>query len=336
MNQFRIALIGPGSIAATYAEALKNSETVCLSAVAGRDTEKGRRFAARLRLPYYTDPEIMYEQNTPDAVLICTPTFTHEALTKQAFAHRIPVMCEKPFVLSSRTASRLATEARAQNLPLMIMHVVRFWPEYAAISGLIRENVLGPVKNIYLNRLSSHPSWALWHRDPEKSGGGLFDLHIHDIDYLYSVFGRVESVYAVGKQEKSGCFNNVSTTLRFSSGVSAVAEGFMDMTGNYPFSTAIRINGQNASVEYENRTGQTILYEQGLPARPLTVPKYNPYAREVEYFADCVQNQREPSLIPLEDVIAVLEILEAIKKSLVTGQIIRLQQAHISECADLP
>ena len=33
--------------------------------------------------------------------------------------------------------------------------------------------------------------------------------------FLYSVFGPAETVYAIGDREENGCFNNVSTCLRF-------------------------------------------------------------------------------------------------------------------------
>lgn len=324
MKKFRVAIVGPGSIGETYADALKNSESVVLAAIAGRDTEKGRRMAKNCRVPYYTDQDTMYKSEALDGVIICTPTFTHEEITRRAFSHQVHVMCEKPFTLHAETAKELLNQADSLGLRLMVMHVVRFWPEYAALSEMIREGVFGSVKNVYLSRLSTHPAWAQWHRDPEKSGGGLFDLHIHDIDYLYSVLGDVESVYAVGPQEASGCWNNISTMLRFSCGVSAVVESFMDITGPYPFTTMARINGTRAAAEYSNQTGRIMLYEKDFPARTLEIPGYNPYAREVEYFADCVRNQKETLLMPGKDVVSVLKILEAVRQSLMTGQVIKL------------
>lgn len=324
MKKFRVAIIGPGSIGKTYAVALKNSESIVLAAVAGRDTEIGRQMADDLQVPYYTDQDEMYEAESLDGVIICTPTFTHEEITRRAFAHQVHVMCEKPFTLHGETAKELLSQADSLGLRLMVMHVVRFWPEYAALSEMIREGVFGSVKNVYLSRLSTHPAWAQWHRDPEKSGGGLFDLHIHDIDYLYSVLGDVESVYAVGPQEASGCWNNISTMLRFSCGVSAIVEGFMDITGPYPFTTMARINGTKAAAEYSNQTGRIMLYEKDFPARTLEILGYNPYAREVEYFADCVRNQKETLLMPGKDVVSVLKILEAVRQSLMTGQVIKL------------
>ena len=332
---FRIAVIGPGSICRTYAEALKTSEKVNIAAISGRDTEKGRAMAAEYGVPYYIDQDEMYQSEHLDAVLICTPTFTHEEMVRRAIANNVHVMCEKPFVLDAEIAGQLFAEAKTAGVRMMVMHVVRFWPEYVKIKEMIHCGALGEIKNVYLNRLSSHPTWATWHRDPEKSGGGLYDLHIHDVDYLYHVFGKVDSVYAVGKQEETGCFNNVSTVMKFACGVSAVVEGFMDITGDFGFTTNVRVNGSEAAAEMLNKavyledgtcskTNQLVMYPKHDSAHIADVEKYNPYAYETEYFAECVQSGAETEMVSGDDVVQVLRILAAIQQSLEEGRVVSL------------
>ena len=330
---FNIAIIGSGSICRTYCEALKTSAAVRVTAIAGRDTEKGRAMAAEYSVPYYVDQDEMYEKEQLDAVLICTPTFTHEEMVRRAIEHGVHVMCEKPFVLDASLAQELFDLAESHGVRMMVMHVVRFWPEYVKVKEMIKAGELGAIKNVYLSRLSSHPTWATWHRDPKKSGGGLYDLHIHDVDFLYHAFGEGESVYAVGAQEESGCFNNVSTVMKFACGVSAVVEGFMDITGEFGFTTEVRVNGSEAAVEMLNKavyladgelgkTNKLVVYKKGEPAQIADVEKYNPYAKETEYFAECVQTGVENTMVAGEDVVYVLRILEAIKRSLETGQMV--------------
>lgn len=329
---FKVVIIGPGSIAGTYAEALKDSETVKITAVLGHREESAKAFSQRYSVPYYLDAEEMYSTEKPDAVLICTPTFTHEELVKKAVQKGVHIMCEKPFVLDAETAQQLFSMAEGNNVRIMVMQVVRFWPEYVKIKQIVDSGTLGGIINVYANRLSAHPDWCSWHKDPQKSGGGLYDLHIHDIDYLYHLFGRVDTVYATGKQTDSGCWNNVSTILNFACGVSAVAEGFMDITGAWPFSTNLRINGTEAALEYINKQICTANGEN-YKADSLTVyPKdsevyiarpdrYNPYRVETEYFANCVMNNKPNDTVPSSDVVNILRILSAIEKSLSTGTV---------------
>ena len=42
--------------------------------------------------------------------------------------------------------------------------------------------------------------------------------------------------------------------------------------------------------------------------------------KEVEYFAGCVLKDRKMELVPNSDVIVVLQVLDAIRESLITGE----------------
>lgn len=100
----------------------------------------------------------------------------------------------------------------------------------------------------------------------------------------------------------------------------------MDITGDFPFSASFRVNGERASVVYESRNGAMTLYKAGKPGEELEIPRYDPYREETEYFADCVRSKKETAFIPGTDVISVLELLEAVKESLVSGKPVRLSR----------
>ena len=327
---FRVVIIGPGSIAGTYMEALKGSQTVKITAVLGHREESAKAFSEKYNIPYYLSTEQMYNMENPDAVLICTPTFTHGDIVKTAIDKGVHIMCEKPFVLSAETAQQLFDMAEEKNVRIMVMQVVRFWPEYLRIKQIIESGEAGEVTNVYANRLSAHPGWCSWHKDPQKSGGGLYDLHIHDIDYMYYLFGRVKNVYAVGRQTETGCWNNVSTIMNFECGIKAVIEGFMDITGEWSFSTNIRINSTKMAIEYLNKrvynskatkekVENLVIYHKDREPEIAAVPQYNPYRAQTEYFADCVTENRPTDTVPCSDVVYILKILSAIEKSLETG-----------------
>ena len=142
----------------------------------------------------------------------------------------------------------------------------------------------------------------------------------------------MKTVYAVGKQTKTGCWNNVSTILNFENGVSAVAEGFMDITGNWQFCTDVRINGSKAAVEFINKTviaengekkntNNFTIYPDGSNPVTVNLQRYNPYKYQTEYFADCIEKEMSFDIVPNDDVVYVLKILKTIEKSLITGKI---------------
>lgn len=108
---------------------------------------------------------------------------------------------------------------------------------------MVEAGELGTIKYARASRLSEHPAWSEWYRRAENSGGGLFDLHLHDIDYLCYLFGKVKQVYAVGRKNSVGCWNHVATSLTFENGMEATAEGILEMPSGFPFTTELNVVG---------------------------------------------------------------------------------------------
>ena len=139
----------------------------------------------------------------------------------------------------------------------MTGQVVRFFPEFVRIKAAIANDELGALHMFSEKRLAQHPAWTTWHRDPAKSGGGLFDLNAHDIDYIYSVFGMPKQLYAVGWKSDTGCWNHVVTTLLWED-KQAVCETSLEMTGEYPFTVGVRAVGDKGTLEYRSTAGANI------------------------------------------------------------------------------
>ena len=56
----------------------------------------------------------------------------------------------------------------------------------------------------------------------------------------------------------------------------------------------------------------------------IELDRYNPYAAETEYFAECVRNNTEITRVTNDDVVNVLKLLKAIQDSLEQGTIVSL------------
>lgn len=329
----KVAIIGTGVMGLTHGKAIKESRTLKLIGFVGRDYEKTKRISDSFEVKSYRDIEEILSKEDIDVVDICIPTYLHEYAVLVAIKYKKHIMCEKPFTLSYNIAKKLTEDAKSAGIKMMVLQVVRFWPEYSYIKELIDKNTLGNVNNVYINRLSTHPKWATWHRDPLKSGGGLYDLNIHDIDYLYYVFGRVKSVYAIGHRSNTGCYNCITTNIIFYNGTTATIECNMDMKGDYPFTTCVRVVGDRATLEYNStsrykkkdekyKCNDLILYKSDKNPSRIDVKQYNPYKKQMEYFAKCILENKEIEIIKMVDVLYVLRIISAIEKSLETNEVI--------------
>ncbi len=307
-----------------------------LVAIADVNEEKGMEAAKEYQCAYYKDAEEMLQKEKVDFVDICLPTFLHERFVLLAAQYKKHVICEKPVTLTLESFDKMEEATRKAGVFFMVAQVLRFWPEYQEVKKLYDAGELGDIKMVYANRLAQHPNWTQWHKDPKNSGGGLFDLHLHDIDFLQYLFGKVNSVYAVGRASETGCWNYVMSTLRFANGCAATAEGVFDMTENYPFTMSFRIVGEGEALDYQMTAGfnledvggakrAIVKYQKGRQPQKLNIEEKDAYQTELEYFADCVRKGEPPKEITPADSRHVLQVILAIQESLETGKVISIE-----------
>ncbi|MEI6100797.1 MAG: Gfo/Idh/MocA family oxidoreductase [Eubacteriales bacterium] len=331
-----VAIIGTGFIGNAHATAIKNSKSLELAAICDVNEQAGQKVANEFSCAFYKDAEQMLKEAKVDIVDICLPTFLHEKYVLLAAEYKKSVICEKPITLTMESMDRMINATKAAGVKFMTAQVVRFWPEYVEIKKLYDAGNFGEVKMVYANRLAQHPNWAVWQKDPQKSGGGLFDLHLHDIDYLVYLLGAVKTVYAVGWKNDTGCWNHVMTSLTFTNGASAVAEGAYEMTEKYPFTMSLRIVGETKTADYKLIAGfnledvgssirEAMLYQNGSdPEKIQADTTIDAYQAELEYFADCVATDKQPEVVLPESSREVLQVMLAIQSSLESGKAIQL------------
>ena len=329
------ALIGGGFIGAVHAAAYKNSKTVELAAVADTNEEAGKKLAAEFGCAWYKDAEEMLQKEPLDFVDICVPTFLHEQMIMLSAKYNKHILCEKPIVLSVEAMDRILAAVELAGVKFMVAQVIRFWPEYVKIKEMYDAGEFGRIKMVYANRLAQFPAWMKWNVDPERSGGGLFDLHLHDVDIARCLFGEADSVYALGYKNEMGCWNHVMTSLTFKNGIKCVIEGAYEMTDAYPFTMTFRVVGADVTADYQLCAGMnlddTSSYKRALmrfetkkEPEKVAVDEYDAYQAEIEYFAGCIASDEPADRVPAEQVKDVVRILLAIKQSMETGRVIKL------------
>lgn len=329
----RVALIGSGYIADCHINAFQNEKVKNIGkivAVVGHPGS-GMKAAERVGCRFFETLEEAEKEVGFDAIDICTPTFTHEEYTVKAANMGKHVFCEKPLALSVEAFDRMYDACRKNNVKFMAAQVLRYMSDFTKIADTIRSGALGSIHMYSSKRLSQHPSWSTWQKDPEKSGGGLYDINVHDIDLAYSVFGMPKSVYAIGWKSPSGCWNHVATSLKWED-AQAVCECSLEMTGDFPFTAEIIVTGDKGSIDFISKAGANIkgerrissrLYLTGCEGEDFKAPDNDGFADEIRVFLEAVINDAEPPVRP-EESREVLKIIVAAHKSLETGQVIEL------------
>jgi predicted dehydrogenase len=262
------------------------------------------------RVRAYAQADDILADRRIELVSVCTYTDTHVDLAIRALRAGKHVLVEKPVAITSAAVRRLAEEAAGSDRLCMPAMCMRFWNGWDWLRDRIAEATYGAVKSAQFQRLGAGPSWAGgFYRDFSRSGGALWDLHIHDADFISWCFGRPVAVSSTGTPE------HLTTLYRFERGPSHVtAEGGWDLSAAAGFRMKYLITFEGATVEFDLARGVTV-FKRGDPER-ITFDEMTAYQREIRYFVDAVARGDRNLRATMSDAVGVAELLEAERASL--------------------
>jgi predicted dehydrogenase len=330
----KVAILGFGLIGKAHGEAYDRLPNVKLVAVGGCREERVREWKPRYAIQFYADPDTLLKSADVDIVDICLPTFMHEEFVIKAAEKGMHVICEKPLALTVEAVDRMLNAVRNAGVTFMVAQVLRFFAHYTKCRELVQDGSLGKVFFASASRLAEQPRWADWFRDPEKSGGALFDLQVHDLDYLMNLFGIPDSVFAVGLQSDSGSWDHVVSSISYPAS-KVIIEASYRMASGWPFTSTLRLMGTAGSMEYGFRVQgnvdvvqqaqhSLVLYSKAGTATRFEIDDPDPYLRELKYFVDVVERGEKPDAVHPADARNVIAVLQATKQSLETGRVVDL------------
>jgi predicted dehydrogenase len=316
----KIGVLGLGFMGSTHLQALDTIPGVEVAAVMDTNEARlsgdlsgilgnlggpGRAMDFSRARRYRTVDEILADPEL-DAVDICLPTNFHAPVTIQALKAGKHVLTEKPMALDAGSAARMIEEADKQGRILMVAQVLRFMPAYERLAELVTSGRLGRMRSAFFRRRTATPTWGPWEFDSAQSGGGVFDLLIHDIDMSLHLFGEPESVSATGYEAMRGGIDQIVAELHYSGIGSVTVTGGWYHIGEYPFSMEYTVTGDKGVVEFNSAGRPAAVYWANGKGEALDCPDANPYREEVAYFVECCRNGRKPErCLPEESAKAV-------------------------------
>ena len=254
----RVGLIGCGFMGAMHANCYKNIEDVELVALADLRPEKAEELAKGTNAMIFGDGKDLIANADVDVIDICLPTYLHAEYAMLAMDKVKYVFVEKPVALTKEEGEKMLAKSRETGCEVQVGQVIRFWDEYVELKKIIESGVYGKVVNANFRRLSPRPTWGWdnWLLDTARSGGAGQDLHIHDVDYVLSLFGEPKEFFTVKNciGEKN---SYVNTLMKYEDLVVGV-EGTWDLPGSHAFEATFRVVFENAVVE--NAGGKFMLY----------------------------------------------------------------------------
>ena len=264
-----------------------------------------------------------------DIVDITTPTPLHPQMAIAALEAGCHVLCEKPMALEVNACERMLAAARKAERQLLVAQCVRFFPEYIYLRRLIRSGRYGAVLAADFTRFMSAPRWSLNGQrgllDEAQSGGLYLDAHVHDADYILSVFGKPKSVTSLCHRSPLGYIDHTTTTYGYDDRLVTSDSSFAG-SDSLKWDAAARVFLEKATVYLGGayRSPLTVYPTGDKPFTP-NLPKATGYEAEVRYFLDLVEGKTPTEIVlTAEDARDAVALVLAERRSAETGRMVWL------------
>ena len=266
-------------------------------------------------IPHYKTLEEALAKSSASGAIVALPTKLHHSAVKACLNAGLHVFVEKPFAISLKECQDMVACAKEKDLCLAVGYVVRYMKEYTLLRETILSGRLGKLTCLKLSRITGIPDWGNW-KDPEfirASGGSLFDLVSHDLDFARFCAGeplQIESVPDLGKNH----FAMISTVLRYSDFNVAVEGGFVTPS-TYPFQRSFTAYFEKGTLQTSDKEGILMEYTpEGI--REIPFAEEDPYYKEVDCFLHALQSGDTSSICLGSDAMHSIECCTAIAKQI--------------------
>ena len=323
MEKIRVALVGTGGMGKVhYANYQHLKEDYEVAAVCDL-TDASVKIAEEWNLPRFTRIGDMLNEVDVDLVDICTPTFLHHDMVMESLSHGKNTITEKPIALSLHDAKEMLDEAEKQGCLLFVAQVLQFTKEVGYLRDAVRNGIYGKPLDACFERLSACPRWAAdgWLFDAKKSGLLPYDLHIHDLDVIVSLFGKPERFSFTSC---SGAGKNYPEQFRINydyGGLHVNGEAAW-FNADIPWTARWRVYFENGMMINDGTTLKAYQFDhepvvfdttdEVMVSTGINVPPCGWYYNELKHFAECVRENKPTPYVTREQLLTVMEILEEV------------------------
>tara|TARA_Y100001970_G_scaffold292842_1_gene436103 strand:+ start:1033 stop:2076 length:1044 start_codon:yes stop_codon:yes gene_type:complete len=234
MSPVRWGIIGPGSIAHNFADALKESFSGKLIAIASLNNERreefGNKYNIENQLRFNSYDELL-NSNEVDAVYISTPHTLHAELSIKAAGKGKNILCEKPGAVNLIEGQKVINAVRESGVFYVEGFMYRCHPQIPALIKLIKDNKIGKVNKVIssfgFDMKKVIPDSRLF--DKNLAGGAILDVGLYPISFSRLIAGVANGKKFLNPYEidadaiigETGVDEIASATLRFDNNITA-------------------------------------------------------------------------------------------------------------------
>lgn len=326
---FRWGLSSPGAIAVQFTKSIHTTDSAEVMGIASRDIGRAGAFAAENGIPHaYGSLRELAVDPRIDGVYICSPVHAHAAAVEIVAAAGKAALIEKPFAVSAEEAAGMFRTARRHSTFVMEAMWTRFLPVWRGVDRLIADGAIGEVESVSASLgfpIIGGPRDSNL-LDRGRGGGSLLEVGVYPAQLLQRYLGVPTQIVALQVDSDTGVDLSVAASLLFGGKTATFQSSMSAMLPN-----TATIVGSAGSVIIPPFFHAATKYEvhslTGRMQDPFTVEVVDggfdigPLAYQALHVADRVDARQIVSdIMPPEDTIATLRLLDGIRESACAGR----------------
>lgn len=317
MNRIKFGIVGTGTIAHRFANAIKNVENAELVAVASRTKENAEKFGDEYNIAFrFYSYEEMAESDVIDAAYIAVPHSGHIGCSCLMMNNGKHVLCEKPMAVNTAEAEEMFRCAEKNNVLLMEAMWARLVPGTMKMLEIIEKGILGDILGVEGKFCYTMDEDEMDHHvfKPEHGGGSLLDVGVYGLNFASWYLGKeVENITAQSLLY-NGVDSHTCAIIKYKNG--AIAD----------ISSAILLRKPNEGYIYGSKgyaylrrfyAPQEIeLYFNNGKTETISVPYAgNGFEEQITHFSECVSlGLKQSPVITPEQTLYITQQMDEIRK----------------------
>lgn len=271
----------------------------------------------------------------PDVVFITNPNSRHMEYAMKAAKAGCHLFIEKPVAVTLDGVNELAVEVKAHGRLAYVGYQNRLHPCVKKAREVLESGKLGRVYMVYsevgeyLPGMHPEKDYRGMNEARREFGGGVVLCQLHELDYLYHLFGLPKEIYAVGGH-RSGLEIDVEDTATalcrydYQGGECAV-NVHLDFMQTPP-TRHCKIAGEFGRYEFDLRDNWYKLYLTDGTVEENTFDDFernDMFREELRIFMDAVEGRGDRQLVDISEGKKSLEFALKIKEAMTTGGVCR-------------
>ena len=315
---YGIGFIGAGDVSLLQGRAVRAYPDAKLVGIWNRSEERGRQRAAEFGCRFYRTAEELVRDPEIQAVFVLTNLETHLQYARTALAAGKHVLCEKPVANSVSEVEEMKVLADKAGLICMPGHNMIYEEGILRAHGLIRDGDIGRVVSVYV-------MYNIYHNE-EKAGqypGVVRQNLTHNAYTMMYLAGRPKRITAL-KSHLNHEHDPIKEDLAMvmveleSGAIAHLSASYAadDLTSD-PWTFLVKVIGTAGGTRYTYQ--DWVEAKKGIAHSRTYTAYQGTITNEVRHFLDICRFGGAPRST-MEDAVITQKMIEAIERSIETGQ----------------